>query len=69
MEDDGSNIFTEYRESGGPEAFAESLANSEFVVYIGGINNIIRFHDSIINDDDDWLSVDDNEEGKQSGGT
>jgi len=69
MEDDGSNIFTEYRESGGPEAFAEFLANSEFVVYIGGINNIIRFHDSIINDDDDWLSVDDNEEGKQSGGT
>jgi len=59
MEDDGSNIFTEYRESGGPEAFARWLANTESVIYIGGINNISRFHESIINGDDDWLSVDD----------
>ena len=59
MEDDGSNLFIDFVNSGDAARHAEALANSEFLVYIGGINNISRFLDSIINDDDDWLSVDD----------
>ena len=55
-------IYSDFEESGDAARLAEALANSEFVVYIGGINNISRFLDSIINDDDDWLSVDDDEE-------
>lgn len=52
-------IYSEFEASGDAARLAEALANSEFLVYIGGINNISRFHESIINGDDDWLSVDD----------
>ena len=62
MENDGSNLFIDFLNSGDAARHAEALANSEFLVYIGGINNISRFLESIINDDDDWLSVDDDEE-------
>ena len=62
MENDGSNLFIDFVNSGDAARHAEALANSEFLVYIGGINNISRFLESIINDDDDWLSVDDDEE-------
>ena len=75
MEDDGSNIFTEYRESGGPEAFAESLARSianGTLSYVGASVTIYREDGEtshewlvLISEDDELCVDDDEEEGRE----
>ena len=56
------NPFIEFKESGGYDALFTAIANSDYLIYVGGIENVKRYIEATVNGPDDWLSVDDDEE-------
>ena len=49
------NPFIEFKESGGYDALFAALANSDYLIFVGGIETVKRYIEATVNGSDEWL--------------